>query len=165
MQLRQPTQHLDHEFEWEPCFRLHISFMSVISLVTKWCSTDRVVYIKTLRMLFKKLFDDQNKTGEEYVTHAIGEQSANCLDYQVSSKPVALHHPLSRLLAGLSLYMKKFDLTLDANELDIMERPTPEQMMEPSLRTTVFVAQVQAGMWRRNGHSLMDQVKIEPRFE
>ena len=93
-------------------------------------------------------------------------QLANCIAYQVSSKPVALHHPLTRLLAGLSLYMSKFDLTFDANELDIMEKPTSEQMMEPSLRTTVFVAQVQAGMWRRNGHSLQDQVTAyhDPRW-
>ena len=62
--------------------------------------------------------------------------------------------------------MSKFDLTFDANELDIMEKPTSEQMMEPSLRTTVFVAQVQAGMWRRNGHSLQDQVTAyhDPRW-
>ena len=62
--------------------------------------------------------------------------------------------------------MSKFDLTFDANELDIMEKPPPEQMMEPSLRTTVFVAQVQAGMWRRNGHSLQDQVTAyhDPRW-
>ena len=96
----------------------------------------------------------------------ISGQLAKCIDYQVSSKPVALHHPLTRLLAGLSLYMTKFDLTFDANELDIMEKPPPEQMMEPSLRTTVFVAQVQAGMWRRNGHSLQDQVTAyhDPRW-
>ena len=82
--------------------------------------------------------------------------------------------------------MNKFELDFDANELDIVEKPSPIQMMEPSLRTTgsffrefyvkswiftwnheflreifliyvVFVAQIQAGMWRRNGHSLIEQ--------
>ena len=62
--------------------------------------------------------------------------------------------------------MDKFELDFDSNELDIMERPRPIQMMEPSLRTTVFVAQIQAGLWRRNGHSLIDQVNAyhDPRF-
>ena len=62
--------------------------------------------------------------------------------------------------------MDKFELTFDSNELDIMERPTSIQMMEPSLRTTVFVAQIQAGLWRRNGHSLNDQINAyhDPRF-
>ena len=79
------------------------------------------------------------------------------MDYEVQSKPVALHHPLTRLLAGMGIFMNEFDLTFDSNELDIMEKPSPIQMMEPSLRTTVFVAQIQAGMWRRNGHSLIEQ--------
>ena len=57
----------------------------------------------------------------------------------------------------MGIFMNEFDLTFDSNELDIMEKPTPIQMMEPSLRTTVFVAQIQAGMWRRNGHSLIEQ--------
>ena len=62
--------------------------------------------------------------------------------------------------------MDKFELDFDSNELDIMERPRPIQMMEPSLRTTVFVAQIQAGLWRRNGHSLLDQIHAyhDPRF-
>lgn len=158
LQLRQTNQHIDHEFEWEPYFRLYIQFINIIALVTKWCSTDNVVFIKSMRMLFKKLFEDQKNTGEEFVTRMIGDVSATCIDYQVSSKPVALHQPLTRLLSALSLYMDNFELSFDANELDIMERPTAVQMMEPSLRTVVFVSQVQAGMWRRNGHSLLDQV-------
>ena len=65
------------------------------------CSTDKVVYIKTIRMLFKKLFEDQKSTGQEFVTQKIGEKAATCIEYQVSSKPVALHHPLTRLLSGM----------------------------------------------------------------
>ena len=59
--------------------------------------------------------------------------------------------------SGMGVSMNKFELDFDANELDIVEKPSPIQMMEPSLRTTVFVAQIQAGMWRRNGHSLIEQ--------
>jgi E3 ubiquitin-protein ligase UBR2 len=158
LQLRQTSHHIDHEFEWESCFRLHISFVPVFSLVIKWCSTDRIVFIKAVRMIFKKLFEDQNRTGIDFVDSSIDDNMAQCLDYQVSSKPVAMHHPLTRLLAGLSIYMTKFELSFDSNEFDIMEKPSAIQMMEPSLRTTVFVAQIQAGMWRRNGHSLVEQV-------
>ena len=71
LQLRQASVHLDHEFEWEHCFRLHISFIAVIALVTKWCATDRVVYIKTIRMIFKKLFEDNKNFGEDFVEHNI----------------------------------------------------------------------------------------------
>lgn len=38
------------------------------------------------------------------------------------------------------------------NRLEIME------LLEPALRVQVLVAQAQAGMWRRNGFSLLNQV-------
>ncbi len=166
LQLRQTSQHIDHEFEWQPYFELYLAFIQTIVLITKWCSTDRVVYIKDIRMLFKKLFDDQKSSGQGLITQKIGDNAASCIDYQVSSKPVALHQPLTRFLASLSLYLDKYELNFECNELDIMERPAPNQMMEPSLRTIVFVAQVQAGMWRRNGHTLLDQVTAykDPRY-
>ena len=120
-----------------------------------------------MRMLFKKLFEDQNTTGQEPSHVTIAGKTAECIDFQVLSKPVALHYPLSRLLAGLSLYMRKFDLTFESNEFDIMERPSAIQMMEPSLRTTVFIGQIQAGLWRRNGHSLNEQAMAynDPRYD
>ena len=35
-----------------------------------------------------------------------------------------------------------------------------EHMMEPSLRCLVLVAQTQANMWKRNGYSLLNQVRL-----
>ena len=113
LQVRQVSHHIDHEFEWEPYFRLYIAFMQIVYLMTKWCSTDKVVYIKTIRMLFKKLFEDQKSTGQEFVTQKIGEKSATCIEYQVSSKPVALYHPLTRLLSGTECLKKKKCLVLE----------------------------------------------------
>ncbi len=54
--------------------------------------------------------------------------------------------------------MGRFDINLRSNEFNIRERPTMLEMMEPALRMTVLAAQVHAGMWRRNGYSLVDQV-------
>ena len=51
-------------------------------------------------MVFKKLFEDSNRSGQEFMEQTVGSRSASCLDYEVSSRPVALHHPLTRLLAG-----------------------------------------------------------------
>ena len=96
LQVRQITHHIDHEFEWEPYFKLHVSFISVLTLITKWCCSDRIVYIKTIRMVFKKLFEDSKRTGIDLLDQRIGSKSAQCLDYEVSAKPVALHHPLTR---------------------------------------------------------------------
>ena len=35
-----------------------------------------------------------------------------------------------------------------------------EELMEPALRIQVLLAQCQAGMWRRNGYSLQNQVSL-----
>ena len=83
-----------------------------------------------------------------------------CVDYDVSSKPVSFHTPLTRLLAALTPSMAKFGLNLvESSEFDIPEKLPMIELLEPTLRTTVFAAQVQAGMWRRNGYSLLDQVR------
>ena len=128
LQVRQVSHHIDHEFEWEPYFGLYIKFMQIIPFMVKWCSTDKIVYIKAIRMLFKKLFEDQNSTGQEECTQNIGEKATTCIEYQVSSKPVALHHPLTRLLAGKLLRLQTiflwpaflFDLSFHQNLLGFM---------------------------------------------
>ncbi|CAK9304522.1 unnamed protein product [Gordionus sp. m RMFG-2023] len=43
---------------------------------------------------------------------------------------------------------------------DYSKFPTPIELMEYPMRTLVLCAQVQAGMWRRNGYSLLNQVYL-----
>ena len=50
--------------------------MSVLTLITKWCCTDKIVYIKTIRMVFKKLFEDSRKTGQDFIEQVIGSRSS-----------------------------------------------------------------------------------------
>ncbi|XP_059082624.1 E3 ubiquitin-protein ligase UBR2-like isoform X2 [Tigriopus californicus] len=165
LQTRQTTHHLEYELEWRSAFSLHNTIAPLTYLVMEWASRDRVVFIKTLRMLLKKLYFDLKEadknpaTSVTYETVRVQAQEATCIAYQVSSRPISMHAPLTRLLAGLSLYMQRFNLTFDSNELNILAKPNPIQMIEPSLRTVVLVAQVHAGMWRRNGYSLTDQIR------
>ena len=80
----------------------------------------------------------------------------------MSSKAVSVHLPLTRTLAGLSLHLGRLGLALDGPEFQIKERPSVAELIEPALRMTVLAAQVHAGMWRRNGYSLVDQVRKKP---
>lgn len=167
-----------------------------------------------LKKLFEEHQESRDRLGEtKTVSVADDKWSADCIDYSVSTKkislynkvplvnyffgkklifqvhsnPVSIHAPLTRLLAGLSLYMEKYGLVwlrldqimltkkLDwsvplknlkqemykSHELDIVEKPTVMELIEPSLRSAVLIAQVHAGMWRRNGFSVIDQVKHE----
>ncbi|KAJ9589000.1 hypothetical protein L9F63_017695 [Diploptera punctata] len=156
---RQVGQHMEYEPEWESAFNLHIKLAHVITLALEWCGTDRVVLIKAYRATLKKLYDDPSfdpsQVGE---VRELADHSATCVQYDVGTQPVSIHLPLSRFLAGLHLYLEKFGLNFDSHELQVSPRPTPEQLIEPVLRTQVMISQVHAGMWRRNGYSLLNQL-------
>lgn len=157
--VRQVGQHMEYEPEWESAFNLHIKLAPVITLILKWCGTDKVVLIKAYRATLRKLYEfptfDPTQVGE---VRELADHSASCLQYDVSSQPVSIHLPLSRFLAGLHLHLEKFGLNFDSTEFQIQTKQTPEQIIEPVLRTQVMVAQVHAGMWRRNGYSLLNQL-------
>lgn len=64
---------------------------------------------------------------------------------------------MTRFLAGLYVHFEKYGLTFD-NIAANMDKPTPEQLIEPVLCTRTMISQVYAGMWRRNGYSLLNQL-------
>ncbi|XP_049790695.1 E3 ubiquitin-protein ligase UBR2 [Schistocerca nitens] len=151
---RQVGQHMEYEPEWESAFNLHIKLAHVITLALEWCGTDRTVLIKAYRATLKKLHDP-SQVGE---VRELADHSAPCLIYDVSQQPVSIHLPLSRFLAGLHLHLEKFGLEFRSNEFKNIPKPTPELIIEPVLRTQVMISQVHAGMWRRNGYSLLNQL-------
>lgn len=154
---RQIGQHMEFEPEWESAFNLHIKLASVISLVLEWCGSDTTVLIKAYRATLKRLLEkpcyDPAQTGE---VRELADHSVACLQYDVSSQPVSIHLPLSRFLAGLHLFLEAHNLNFDTAFPG--NKPTPEQIMEPVLRTQVMIAQVYANMWRRNGYALLNQL-------
>ncbi len=78
---------MEYELEWESAFNLHIKIAPVTSLTCAWAGSDRVVFIKTVRMLFKKLWEDGRTSGDMSNTSrlvACGKE-VTCIDYQVKS--------------------------------------------------------------------------------
>lgn len=153
---RQVGQHMEYEPEWESGFNLHIKLAYCISLATEWCGTDKIVLVKAYRSVLKKLVEnpcyEPNEAGE---VRELADHSTACLHYDVSAKPVSIHLPLTRFLAALHLYLEKFNLHFDGPEFQV-PKPTPVQIIEPVLRGQVMIAQVHAGMWRRNGYALLN---------
>lgn len=154
---RQVGQHMEYEPEWESAFNLHIKLAHVITLALEWCGTDRIVLIKAYRATLKKLHQNPPDTSQVFQLVELADHSALCLQYDVATQPVSIHLPLSRFLAGLHLHLQKFGLEFTCSEFQ-MSKPTPEQIIEPVLRTQVMISQVHAGMWRRNGYSLLNQL-------
>ena len=156
--VRQVGQHIEYEPEWESAFNLHIKLSAVITLIIDWCSSDSVVLIKAYRMLLVQLGEESTEDMKRRYIRELLDHSVSCIEYDVSSAPVSIHLPLSRLIAGLTLQLQKFNLDYNSYEFNVKNKPTPEELMEPVLRTQVLIAQVYAGMWRRNGFFINSQV-------
>lgn len=156
--VRQVGQHMEYEPEWESAFNLHIKLSPVISLALEWCGSDRVVLVKAFRMVLKQLWDQSATDPVSRQWRELGDHSASCIQYDVSSEKVSIHLPLSRFLAGLFLHLEAYDLDFQNSEFIVPYRLTPEQIIEPVLRAQAMISQVHAGMWRRNGYSLLNQL-------
>ncbi|XP_050506172.1 E3 ubiquitin-protein ligase UBR2 [Diabrotica virgifera virgifera] len=153
---RQVGQHMEYEPEWESGFNLHIKLAYCISLAVDWCGTDKIVLVKAYRAILKKLEENPcYEPSEAGKVRELADHSTACLHYDVASKPVSIHLPLTRFLAALHLHLEKYNLHFDKAEF-LVPKPTPVQIMEPVLRAQVMIAQVHAGMWRRNGYALLN---------
>ncbi|XP_041969901.1 E3 ubiquitin-protein ligase UBR1 isoform X2 [Aricia agestis] len=156
--VRQVGQHMEYEPEWESAFNLHVKLAHSITLALEWCAAERVLCASAYRMALRHLPDPA--AGRERELRELGDKSAMVIPYAVAREPVSVHQPLSRFLAGLHLQLHRHGLSYHSRELERAERakPPPEDLIEPVLRTTVMVAQVHAGMWRRNGFALLNQL-------
>jgi E3 ubiquitin-protein ligase UBR2 len=151
---RQIGQHQEYEPEWESAFTLNIKLSSLITLVLDWCSSDKVVLVKVYRMVLSALSEIKfivSHTKPE--VRELADHSATCLSYDVSVKPVSIHLPLSRFLAGLYVNFEKFGLTYDTVSSS-SDKPTLEQLIEPVLCTRTMISQYQAGNVIKNSHRL-----------
>ncbi|XP_060664254.1 E3 ubiquitin-protein ligase UBR1 isoform X1 [Drosophila nasuta] len=159
---RQMGQHMDYEPEWECAFNLHIKLASTISQVIEWAASDvtllRKLYKKTVQALLSNNFIVGN---EKVEPKTVAGHVADCLIYDVSTHPVSIHLPLSRFYAGIYLHLGAHDLTYDSLQAEteaLNIKLTPREIIEPVLCTQAMIAQVAAGMWRRNGYSLLHQL-------
>ncbi|XP_064624216.1 E3 ubiquitin-protein ligase UBR2-like isoform X2 [Lineus longissimus] len=155
---RQSGQHLEFEPEWEGAFNLQLRLNDSLTLFLDWCGTDRQVLIQAYNKCLRTLSqcrDQLDQYKREMVN--VGGHEANVIRYDVSTQPVSIHLPVSRLLTGLHLCLEKFGMTFFSPEMNQSEL-SPVDLIEPPLRTLVMIAQTQAGMWRRNGYSLLNQI-------
>lgn len=155
---RQEGQHVEYEAEWETGINLQLKVASVGSLLLKWCGSDYPVFVKIFRSVLKQF--TSLKLEHTFIGVELANHSASCIQYDVSKMPVTIHLPLARFIAGMFLFFEKFNVSFESPQflIDNVEKPSPEQLMELSLRTLVMLAQFRAGMWRRNGYSLLNQV-------
>ncbi|KMZ10270.1 uncharacterized protein Dsimw501_GD15711, isoform A [Drosophila simulans] len=160
---RQTGQHMDYEPEWECAFNLHIKLATTISQVIDWASGDVKLLRKLYKMTMRALVSNSFIVGGEKVMQPkkVAGHVANCLVYDISVQPVSIHLPLSRFFAGIYLHLGAHDLTYDGLQTEteaLSIKLTPREIIEPVLCTQAMIAQVGAGLWRRNGYTLLHQL-------
>ncbi|KAL3874810.1 hypothetical protein ACJMK2_037773 [Sinanodonta woodiana] len=153
---RQTGQHLEYEPEWEGAFNLQLKLEDNISLFLNWCGSDRQVLIEAYNKSLE-VFQKCKKFERSKKEYTVAGHSVRCIKYDVSKDSVSIHLPVTRFLAGLHISLGKFGLEFESPNCHLM-KPDPVELMENPLQCQVLVAQSQAGMWRRNGYSLLNQI-------
>ena len=165
--VRQVGTHVEFESEWENGINLQLKLTPLLSLLIEWASSDQSVLFKSLRSCLKKLAETWSNGDHQSAANPITGSSTqrrlldttveDVIEYDVSSNPVSVHAPLSRVTVALLVQLSA-KYGLDLTGFVARSKPSLVQLMEPSLRTLVLAAQFRAGMWRRNGYSLVNQV-------
>ncbi|CAN9499546.1 unnamed protein product [Ophioblennius macclurei] len=158
--VRQVGQHIEMEPEWEAAFTLQMKLTHIISMIQEWCSTDERVLIKAYRKCLSALTECQGglADGEQPISLRLAGHSVETFRCQVSQDKVSIHLPVCRLLAGLHVLLSRTEVASRRPEKLPLGELSPPLLIELPLRCLVLCAQVHAGMWRRNGFSLINQI-------
>ncbi|XP_072121138.1 E3 ubiquitin-protein ligase UBR2 isoform X2 [Mobula birostris] len=157
---RQVGQHIEMEPEWEAAFTLQMKLTHIISMIQDWCASDERVLIEAYRKCLIVLLQCQNGPcdGEQPITLNMCGHSVDTIQYRVSQHQVSIHLPVSRLFSGLHVLLSKTEVAYRFPELLPLSELSPPILIEHPLHCMVLCAQVHAGMWRRNGFSLVNQI-------
>ena len=172
---RQTQQHIEFEPEWETSFNLLIKLQKSICSLIDWCSSDKVVYFECYKYLLNAIH--QVETNDSLFTYTYDKCKLNgtsyeIIEYSILKQEVSIHAPLTRLFAAIYSHLRKFSLNFTSilpylqsstlNHLSSLKHDLPKQkainLLEPSIRALVLVSQTNAGLWKRNGFSLLSQV-------
>uniref|UniRef100_A0A4W5PF41 E3 ubiquitin-protein ligase n=1 Tax=Hucho hucho TaxID=62062 RepID=A0A4W5PF41_9TELE len=158
--VRQVGQHIEMEPEWEAAFTLQMKLTHIISMMQEWCATDERVLIEAYKKCLTALTQCHSgfTDGEQPITLSMCGHSVDTIRYCVSQEKVSIHLPVSRLLAGLHVLLSKMEVAYRFPEQLPLSELSPPMLIEHPLRCLVLCAQVHAGMWRRNGFSLVNQI-------
>nr|XP_056709117.1 E3 ubiquitin-protein ligase UBR2 isoform X1 [Euleptes europaea] len=157
---RQVGQHIEMEPEWEAAFTLQMRLTHVISMMQDWCALDEKVLIEAYKKCLSALMQCHSgfADGEQPIVLSMCGHSVETIRYCVSQEKVSIHLPVSRLLAGLHVLLSKSEVAYKSPEHLPLSELSPPMLIEHPLRCLVLCAQVHAGMWRRNGFSLVNQI-------
>lgn len=173
---RYAQQHVEYEPEWETSFNLSIKLQKSISSLLEWCASDKAVYVECYKYMLNAVnqleMSSDSMFTYKYDKIKLDGHSYEIIDFNMLKEEVSIHAPLTRLYAAMYPIMGKFGLGFNSiqehihgnssNAISSLKHdPAPVRMhglIEPSLRALVLATQSNAGLWKRNGFSLVSQV-------
>lgn len=175
---RYTQQHVEFEPEWETSFNLLIKLQKSIMSLIEWSSSDKLVFFECYKLILNAINNVETTEplfNYKYEKRKFNGQQYEIIDYNVLKQKVSIHAPLTRLFAAVYSQLEKYSLNFNtispllaqnsSNPLSTIKGDMPKQKMiallEPSLRALVLVSQTNAGLWKRNGFSLLSQVRFK----
>lgn len=155
-------QHIEYEPEWETGFNLLIKLQKSTQSIIEWCTNDREILFKAYNHLLQILFELESSNASsnfKYESRKIFSKEYRIIEYDIMTQEISIHAPLTRLLAALHKSLNKFAIKYDDFKLVEDEQIRMNALIEPSLRSLAMAAQINVGLWRRNGYSLLSQVR------
>jgi len=152
---RQVGQHVEMEdVVWKVTYELQSYFGDIVRLIVNWAISDRAVLLhliyETLKLITEKNDPSITKDMSKHLAFLGPPRVFNVIDFDVSKQSISLHVPLHRFLTNLIVEVQKFDLVSNLKQR-IEGSISLELLVEPVLHVIVAVAQINVGMWRRNG--------------
>jgi E3 ubiquitin-protein ligase UBR2 len=156
-------QHIEYEPEWETGFNLLIKLQKVTNSMIEWSASDTSILKQAYGLVLENLNDIENSNATsnfKYESKRLFSKDYRIIEYDIMTQDVSIHAPLTRLLAALHKSLFKHSIKYNDFKLIEDEKVRMNALIEPSLRSIAMASQINVGLWRRNGYSLLSQVTI-----
>jgi hypothetical protein len=161
---RQRGIHVEREQPWEILFNFLIVLQQPIQQFIQWCISDRAILVEAVRMTLRKHEQIAGRDHIPYKRHEVapdlvGRSKMELFVFDIQKEAVSIHQPLARVLAGLLTGASVHNISIpELLQISSTDVQSPLFLMELSSRVLVLAAQVNAGMWKKNGYSVARQV-------
>jgi hypothetical protein len=150
------------DMSWKLAYELQSCVRDIVRLITAWAASDRDVLAHTLNRGLQLIAAHRGigrrwPTVSKHLAFLNGPRMYEIIDFDVADEKVSLHVPLHRFLAGVLLAAARYALPNVVRRIE-GEMGSVMCLVEPVLHVTVAVAQINIGMWRRNGTMAESQV-------
>lgn len=157
--VRYTSKHIEFEPEWEKSYFFLSRLQKPLLLLIEWCSQDQVIFSECLKLLLTDLEELRMADSLRELNNQL------ILTYDILHEEVSLHAHFTRFICVVMAQAYKFHSGIQFRELLQTLIPVYSKAMilcliEPSVRAYLLYSQVNCGIWKKNGISLLNQAYL-----